>query len=148
MAGSCRGLTFSVANKGCAKVVLVVVECLDPMACAQASCNFLGDVYIALCQPRLLVTLECMDANAQLTMRFNVAALTLITTIDALILRGQSSGTGMTLTIDNAQGTESFGNPIVTSIDHILCEAVGSCSGTTFIVGHNVAVGNILWFEF
>ena len=65
--------------------------------------------------------------------RLDAAAMMPVTAIDALIFRGQSSGAGMTLRLENEQGADTFGNTIVTFIDQILCEAVGSCAGTPLL---------------
>ena len=49
-AGSCTDLTFGVANSGCAKIIIDVIECLVPGACTGAAFNFIGDVNVRRCE--------------------------------------------------------------------------------------------------
>lgn len=250
-AGSCTDLTFGVANSGCAKVVIDVIECLAPGACTNAVFNFIGDVDVRRCElgttgqtgvlglekcfttttlapattaPPLTTTpplpplppqttaaavpdvpattaapgtgpqsttaapgttnnmvwmvnanlenLNCQDARscqggkatvtdpsnylvfqcagiescegADLTFSLTPSAASPVTNIDGLILRGDRSGKDMTIRIDNQQGTDTTGQSIITSLDRILCEGRQSCVNMHFLVGYNVAVGQIV----
>jgi len=255
-AGSCTDLTFGVANSGCSKIVIDIIECLAPGACTGATFNFIGDIDVLRCElgttgqtgvtglekcfttttlapattappattvpatpqtttPPVVGTLvpggnpsattaapgsvspqttaaaspgttsnmvwmvnsnlgalNCQDAyqcaggvatvtnpsnflvfqcsgrdscnNADLTISLTTDAISPITNIDSIILRGDGSGAGMTINIDNQQGLDQYGNPIITSLDRILCEGRRSCVDTTFMVGYNTAVGSIV----
>lgn len=82
--------------------------------------------------------------GADLTISLTPDALSPITNIDGIIMRGDGSGKDATITLDNQQGLDQFGNAIITSLDRILCEGRRSCVNTKFMVGYNVAVGNIV----
>eukprot|EP01083_Nonionella_stella_P299759 1019860_1 len=76
--------------------------------------------------------------GAQFTIDIEADVAELITYFEGLKFTGTDSGAGAVITVNNkqTQGT-------VLNIERIECASMGACTGTTFIIGHDVSVGEI-----
>eukprot|EP00488_Nonionellina_sp_1-RS-2012_P000743 TRINITY_DN12004_c0_g1_i1.p1 TRINITY_DN12004_c0_g1~~TRINITY_DN12004_c0_g1_i1.p1 ORF type:complete len:131 (-),score=24.08 TRINITY_DN12004_c0_g1_i1:249-641(-) len=75
--------------------------------------------------------------NAQFTIDVDNNAQQLITYWEGFKFPGAYGGAGATFIINNNQG-------IVINIERIECSNIASCEDTTFIIGHDVSIGEIV----
>ncbi len=107
--------------------------CPDPTSCR--------DSQRTLVQPVDGFSMNCVGKgscqNSVFTIQIDSNPQEAVTYFDSFKFAGEGSGAGTTVIIDNRQGT-------VLNIGRIECPAEESCTGTTFIIGRDVSVTEIL----
>merc|ERR1719206_119213 len=115
--------------------------CSDPRSCmAQRK---------TITNPKNLFKLECSNEqscqSAQLTFEFLSGQTEPIRTIEAFVFGGMYAGRGGTFEIVNEQGFEPFTQiPVIVTLDRIECGGQSSCVSSTFILGPNVQVKEVI----
>eukprot|EP01083_Nonionella_stella_P149072 472954_1 len=79
---------------------------------------------------------SCQGSHCTIEIDADVAEL--ITNFEGLKLTGTDSGEGAVITVNN-----KLTQVTVLNIERIECASIGACTGTTFIIGHYVSVGEI-----
>jgi hypothetical protein len=108
--------------------------CAHPQSCRSSSRRILNP------NNGFLLTCDSIEScqGAQFTIDIEADAPEAITYFEGFKFTGTSSGAGATIVVNNKQthGT-------ILNIERIECASNGACEGTTFIIGHDVSVGEI-----
>merc|ERR1712129_433092 len=88
---------------------------------------------------------SCQSAHLTIVFDEDSAKTEPIRVIETFVFGGMHSARGGTFEIVNAQGMDAFTQiPVIVTLERIECGGEGSCVGSTFILGPNVQVNEVI----
>jgi len=106
-------------------------QCSKPSSCLGSTKTILN--------PATSFEFKCGDVSSceSANFHFEFDGASTVSQISGFVFGGRHSARDATFSFENRQGT-------MLDVDKIDCSGEGSCSGTTFVTGHNVQIGEIV----